>query len=345
MSTPRRTLIIAALLLFTSMAMPVASAQPGLLPGIEVTCNNSETAVNFDVLQTSVLTVFCTIENPTLYSEEVEIEYDATGLAATGLESTTLAAGDDLQFEVVITAPDGGDTQPAEFNITVTATVTSVQGIDWTGFGELFAPSDESNILIAVQPYSAIEIDISPNYLKLEAGGMPGSVNVLVRNMGNAADNYSLTLNELSLTNKGFNVSITPDASAAPMGAVASFTITLIPPGDLDTEVIQVDITISSNMRQMSSTEVFNINATSAPAGLLDLSAMNIPSWAYIAAAVLAGLVVLAVVISIGKKLGKGASRYLDEDEFEVEDDLGASVDEDDDLDDLDDLDLDDFDL
>jgi hypothetical protein len=130
MSTPRRTLIIAALLLFTSMAMPVASAQPGLLPGIEVTCNNSETAVNFNVLQTSVLTVFCTIENPTLYSEEVEIEYDATGLAATGLESTTLAAGDDLQFEVVITAPDGGDTQPAEFNITVTATVTSVQGID-----------------------------------------------------------------------------------------------------------------------------------------------------------------------------------------------------------------------
>lgn len=335
MATRGRALTLALLLLMSGMAIAPAQAQvPDLLPGVQVTCQNDQTPVALDISQASALSVQCTVENPTLYVEEIEIEYDGDGLAATGLESASVPAGGDITFDVVITqggAPDHPDT----FNVTVTATVTSVNGISTPDFLAQFNPSDEGNILVEIQPFSQIDIDVSPQYLAMEGGSMPASISVIVRNMGNAEDVYVLTVDDAELVARGFNVSVSPDLGNAPPGESATFTVTLTPPKVLEDEVIEVRLTATSNLRAMSAMEVFNINATAAPESLLDLNAMNIPSWAYIAAGVVAGLVVLAVMISVIKKLSSGASRYLDEDDFADDED-----DEDLDLDDLDDLDL-----
>ena len=109
-------------------------------------------------------------------------------------------------------------------------------------------------------------------------------------------------------------------------------------------ESISVVIRVKSSFDNSQSTEVtLTLNTTAPEESILDLTEMNIPSWAYIAGGTLSFLVLLAIVVSIRKRI-KGTSEAVDfgddddDDDFDFDDDdLDDELD--DDLDDLDDLD------
>ena len=85
-------------------------------------------------------------------------------------------------------------------------------------------------------------------------------------------------------------------------------------------------------------------NTTAPEESLLDLTAMNIPTWAYIAAGTLAVLLVFAIVLSITKRVRSASRAHLDvmddddDDDFDLADletAISATMDDDDDLDDF----------
>ena len=108
---PRRTLVLAAILLLSMCSAPSISAQDSPLPGIEITCVNEENSLDLEVISGNAQAIaICTIENPSSFNEEIEIEYDGDGLSVAGPESLTLAAGDEQTIAEIIywERPQGG---------------------------------------------------------------------------------------------------------------------------------------------------------------------------------------------------------------------------------------------
>ena len=344
------------LLFLLPLLLPfVDGQQPGLWggpPNVEVTCVHEDGAAQIDVSPTGTnyITSECTIENSSSGTEKIEIEYGADGLNVVGPTEVTVGGAQSVVIQVAVAATEG--MAPQTRNISVAAEVVDFNGIP---IAEQIRPSDESNVLIEILSYSDFTVDISPNSLKMDAGGMPGSVTVLVRNMGNDADVYDLSVATTDLAARGFNVSIPDTVVSAPKGGSASFTISLTPPDELSTEKIEVKVTVTSREHdiRLSKSEVFTVNATAAETSILDFSSMNIPTWAWASGGILASLVALAVVGSLIRKKRSGSQYEVeyeeDEDDFDEDlDDLDDDLDDlDDDLDDLDhlDMDLDDLDF
>ena len=310
MQHPRRALALVAILLFVPLLMPTGTAQvPNLLPGIEVTCQYDSDPAQLDVSSDSgYVTAVCTLENPTLYNEDVKIEYSNDGMTVVGPEDMVVSAGESVDFNVMISTM-GSDKNPLVHNITVDAEVTSVQGTDWPDFLSNFRPTDDANILVEIVSFSDIQLDITPQIIPIEGGGMPVSVNVMVRNFGNDEDSYMLELSD-ELTSRGFIVNISTDLDTADVDGSVTFTVVLTPPETLDTETIEVTVTASSTVRSLSVTEIFTVDATAAPESILDLSSMNIPMWAYIAGGVLGLLVAVAILTIIVRKFRTPSSSY-----------------------------------
>ena len=313
MQHPSRLRALAAILLLAPLLMPTGTAQiPDLLPGIEVTCQYDSDPAMLDVSSDSgYVTAVCTLDNPTAYNEDVKIEYTNDGMTVIGPEDRTVNAGESVDFDVMISTM-GSDKNPQIHNITVEVEVTSVQGTDWSDFLANFRPTDDANILVEIASFSDIQLDITPQIIPIEGGGMPVSVNVMVRNFGNDEDSYALELSD-ELTSRGFIVNVSTDQDTADVDGSVTFTVVLTPPESLDTEIIEVTITASSTVRSLSVTEIFTVEATAAPESILDLSSMNIPMWAFIAGGVLGLLVVVAILTIITRKIKSVSSRFESE--------------------------------
>ena len=229
-------------------------------------------------------------------------------MTVVGPEDITINAGETADFNVMISTM-GSDKNPQVHNITVEVEVTSVQGTDWPDFLSNFRPTDDANILVEIASYSDIQLDITPQIISIEGGGMPVNVNVMVRNFGNAEDSYALDLSD-DLTSRGFIVNISTDLDTADVDGSVTFTVVLTPPETLDTGIIEVTVTASSTVRSLSVTEIFTVEATAAPESILDFSSMNIPMWAYIAGGVLGLLVAVAILTIIVRKFKPPSSGY-----------------------------------
>ena len=129
-------------------------------------------------------------------------------------------------------------------------------------------------------------------------------------------------------------------------GGSATYTLRFNPNPDMMDESISVVIRVKSSFDNSQSTEVtLTLNTTAPEESISDLTEMNIPSWAYIAGGTLGLLVLLAIVMSIRKRI-KGTSEAVDFGDDDDDDDFDFDDDDlDDELDDdLDDLELDDLD-
>ena len=331
----------AVLMLLVPLLLPFASAQePGGPPSVSVTCQFESNPASLDVSSTgsNFVTAMCTIENSSIFSEDISIEYDNDGLNVVGPTSLTLAASASIDIQVAIAGTEGMN--PANKNVTVSAEVTSVGAVP---IMDQIRPTDESNILVDIEAYSELSMEINPNFMKLDAGGLAQTVLVTVLNDGNAPDNVEISVGSADLIARGFFVEFPPPDFTIQKDGGVTFEVSITPPSELDTESIEVRVTATSTERLGSTSEVFTVNATAEPESILDFSAMNIPTWAWIAGGVLATLVVLAVIASLVKRMKSKSSAYLDEYDAVDDDDDDDFEFEDDDLDDLDDLDLEDF--
>ena len=287
-------------------------------------------------------TATCTIENPSTYSEEISVSYDGDGFTVVGPESATLDAGDSVDILVAISSTSADATLR---NVTVDVDVTSVQGAPLPDFLDAFLPSDSSNIMAQVGEFVDLRASLQEDKLTLSSELMqPMSATLLVSNDGNVDDDVSITIQnaaQLDERNIGWNITNSgQDGTVQSNGGSATYTIRFNPNPDMMDESISVTIRIKSSFDNSQSTEVtLTLNTTAPEESILDLTEMNIPSWAYIAGGTLSFLVLVAIMASIRKRI-KGASGAVDfdDDDFDFDDDdLDDELE--DDLDDLDDLD------
>ena len=293
-------------------------------------------------------TATCTIENPSTYSEEISVSYDGDGFTAVGPESATLDAGDSVDILVTISSTSADATLR---NVTVDVDVTSVQGAPLPDFLDAFLPSDSSNIMAQVGEFVDLRASLQEDKLTLSSELMqPMSATLLVSNDGNVDDDVSITIQnaaQLEEKNIGWNTTNSgQDGTVQSNGGSATYTLRFNPNPDMMDESISVVIRVTSSFDNSQSTEVtLTLNTTAPEESILDLTEMNIPSWAYIAGGTLSFLVLVAIMVSIRKRI-KGASGAVDFDDDDDDDDDDFDFDDDDlddeledDLDDLDDLD------
>ena len=288
-------------------------------------------------------TATCTIENPSTYSEEISVSYDGDGFTVVGPDSATLDAGDSVDILVAISSTSADATLR---NVTVDVDVTSVQGAPLPDFLDAFLPSDSSNIMAQVGEFVDLRASLQEDKLTLSSELMqPMSATLLVSNDGNVDDDVSITIQnaaQLEERNIGWNITNSgQDGTVQSNGGSATYTLRFNPNPDMMDESISVVIRVTSSFDNSQSTEVtLTLNTTAPEESILDLTEMNIPSWAYIAGGTLSFLVLVAIMASIRKRIkgASGAVDFDDDDDFDFDDDdLDDELE--DDLDDLDDLD------
>ena len=356
MSMSRRALLLIAVLLVSSLSVAPVSAQQSPLPGVEIICvNDDEENMLFLNPDSSgaQATATCTVENTSPYNEEVEFDYDGDGLTMVGPETMTLNPGDEQTIQIQLSSTSLASTI---YNMTVTVEITSVQGIDLPDFLEMFLPSDESNIVAQVAEFVDLSASLQPNTLILSSDLMQAmSVSLLISNDGNVDDSIDVSIQDLPMLdqrNIGWNLSNSGQGSTIESeGGSATYTLRFTPNPSMEDESFTISIRVKSEFSNSDSVYLtLTINTTAPEESLLDLTAMNIPAWAYIAAGTLAVLFVFAIILSITKRVKSASQAHLDvmddddDDDFQLANLTAAIAGTfDDDDDDLDDFELEDF--
>ena len=178
---------------------------------------------------------------------------------------------------------------------------------------------------------------------------MAMSASVMVTNNGNVDDLVTVTIYnsaELDQRNIGWNITSSGQTNTIDSGGgSATYTIRFTPDPNMADESLSIVIRVKSGFDNSESVDItLSVNTTAPEESILDLSAMNIPTWAYIAAGTLGILFLFAIVMSISKRAKKASKSVLDDMEYDDDDESDFELEDlDDDLDDLDD-DLDDLD-
>jgi hypothetical protein len=351
----RRPLLLAALLLLSSLTVAPVSAQSPL-PGVDITCVNDDeenTLFMNPVSSGAQATATCTVENTSPYNEEVEFDYDGDGLTMVGPETMSLNAGDEETIQIQISTNSLASTI---YNMNVTVQITSVQGIEFIDFIAMFLPSDESSIVAQVAEFVDLSASLQPNTLILSSDLMQAmSVSLLISNDGNVDDNIDVSIQDLPMLdqrNIGWNLSNSgQDSTIESAGGSATYTLRFTPNPSMDDESFSITIRVKSEFSNSDSVYItLTINTTAPEESLLDLTAMNIPAWAYIAAGTLAVLFVFAIVLSISKRVKSASQAHLDamdddddDDDFQLANLQSAIAGTLEDDEDLDDFELEDF--
>ena len=353
---PRRSPLLAVLLILGTMSITPVSAQDiPFIPGIEVTCVNDENILFLEPNSGGAQGVAsCTISNPSTYNEEIEIDYDDDGLTVAGPESLTLGSGAEETIQIFLSSTTLASTV---YNMTVTVQVVSVQGSPDLGeFLQVFLPSDESPVLAQVAEFVDLSVSAQPTSLSLSSELMQDmSATLMVTNNGNVDDTLTVSIVETSSLDKrniGWNITNSmPSNTIDSEGGSATYTLRLSPNPDMVDDSFTITVRVQSQFSNSESVEItISINTTAPEESPFDLTAMNIPPWAYIAAGTLLSLIFFAVLMSLTKRAKNASRTLLDEiDDEDVDDDFDLVdlddeiSDAEDDDDELDDFNLDDF--
>ncbi|GIS43261.1 MAG: hypothetical protein Ct9H90mP16_03310 [Candidatus Poseidoniales archaeon] len=186
----------------------------------------------------------------------------------------------------------GSDSSDATLrNVTIDAEVTSVQGVGETlpDFLGAFLPSDSSNIMAQVAEFVELSASLQEDKLTLSSELMqPMSATLFVSNAGNVDDEVTVTIQNGALLeerNIGWNITNSgQDGTVQADGGSATYTLRFNPNPEMMDESISVTIRIKSSFDNSQSKEVtLTLNTTAPEESILDLTEMNIPSWAYAA--------------------------------------------------------------
>ena len=83
--------MIAIMIAVSFSVSPIASAQQ-FFPSIELDCTDSE--VEFELPESDISTVQCSVENPHSYSEKVELGYGSEEIQVSGPTTITVEGGE-----------------------------------------------------------------------------------------------------------------------------------------------------------------------------------------------------------------------------------------------------------
>ena len=116
--------MIAIMIAVSFSVSPISSAQQ-FFPSIELDCTDSE--VEFELPESDISTVQCSVENPHSYSEKVELGYGSEEIQVSGPTTITVEGGEKESFEVSMRV--GSTVYFGSHEVNVSAHVSEAGGV------------------------------------------------------------------------------------------------------------------------------------------------------------------------------------------------------------------------
>ena len=321
-----------SLLLVTLCFVPQVSAQ--FQPDINLDCPDSTVEIEVGPGDSRVGSVTCTLENPSLHSEDINISVEDIGLNVAYPGSVSVGPNSEQTFMVSWSAEFNANVE--SFTSSIEATVTSANGAPW-----LLGNSKSESVNIEIMPFGRPWIDMEGQELSLNYGGQ-STLNFSMRNTGNAEDTLSLVMvNQSGLEEFGFNFEYSDTSAKLGVNQSKDIILTITASEGIADGSFVVILQVDSQLADESGNpwvveDNFRLQSIAEEESFLSSSVDNVPAWAITTAMVLAGLAVVAVIV-VAVKLGMSRSGGSTT-EFDFEDDLGDDFD-------LDDEEFDDFGL
>ena len=194
------SLILTVYFLSTWAGAAAVHAQTNPTPDITLTCDNPQPIEVYPgATRTSI--VYCTLQNPTVHSEKVDLQIQSGALISAGPASMSVGSGADVSFQVILRAdlrmPEG------QHQISITAQVVQADGITWPNG----APTTYK-VLAVIKQFSRLRVASDTAFMQLRP-----KVDVMmsfdVYNDGNAMDRFNVeVVNYDELNDEGFQISL-----------------------------------------------------------------------------------------------------------------------------------------
>jgi len=233
---------VLSIIFIVAIFAPYSTLDAQFLPSVTLDCTPLNVDLNSKEGESNTEITYCTLTNDSAWSEEIDISVDVETIQYAAPSSVTVPAGGEMQFEVVWRT-DVAQTV-AEHNFTITASISSVNGIP------LDMEGDSNDGMIYLIQYGAEDlfIQVGPNVF-----GASTEFQVVcdVSNDGNGEDTIVVKLNNGNdLAEQGFIIdSFTQSVKLSP-GDDGSVTFTITTP-----ETINEEQTIDLNFEAYSKIE------------------------------------------------------------------------------------------
>ena len=318
---------------------PPASAQLGSPnPDINLDCPDSTVEIEVGPGDSRVGTVVCTLENPSMHQEDVNITVDEVGLNIAYPGTVSVSPGEEETFTITWSAEPGSGV--ATLTSEVEVIVESVLG----GAPCLTCTSKSDSVKLEIMPFGRPAIDMVPQEISLNHGEST-TLNFTVRNSGNDEDTLGMGMeNQTGLEQFGFTFEYSVSSVKLQVNGTKDVVLTITASEEILDGTFTVLLQVSSELADDAGEswvveENFRLQSIAKQESFLSTSVDNVPAWAVTTAMVLAGLAVVGVIV-VAVKLGmsrKGGGEM----EFDFDDDFDDDFDLDDE--EFDDLGLDDL--
>jgi hypothetical protein len=373
MATRGSLMVLLSLVIIPLLSLTVSS-QESPIPGVVLDCDDLAPKMIVHPERLAPVTINCTLENSSLYKEEIKLESEVFGngfaISLSPAGPHEVESGETVEVAVTFAGSARMDAESIDFDLMATVmTITIVTdpiNVPWSG-----APGATSNKsgTISSEVYHKVVLDMNDKSARDIAPGVEEKLTFSLINDGNAVDTFEVGINEEGITaleNAGFRF---PGDSSMTFtlskGSMENNNISIIAP-DSVTVALTIEIMLEakslldSDMTNFESISLtIKVEKTSGVGGIDALSSLSDDEVKIYSAFGGGILILLLLVIAISKITKKGnkhdKKNYVEESPIDVVEDVAANpVDEfdfedldlddiDDDLSDLDDIDEFDF--
>ena len=338
-----KSLTLVLILALSSCLVYHASAQNSVLPDIEIDCIAESPSGMVQIYvypgATNAAYLSCTLYNPTVYSEDVEITVESGFLLAIGPGTVTVGPSAEEYFRITMIAEP--ETVVQTIIVETKAVVVAANGQD---VGALPEGSDTAENMASIMEYSAPTIQLTEVEIDM-VSGEDYDVGIIYGNNGNGdSDTMMIGVNEESrdeLERAGFTISAIANSIEIDSGDSTTIEFEIRAPKDVTkdkyyTIEFYVLSEFSCRYEWCEYQSVFaTILVIAEPDGGLSFLGEN----SVMIFSGIAGVLLVAAVAIVVLKKRKGRALNQDEeyeDEFEYEDELEYEDEEEfeDDLDD-----------
>ena len=194
-----RSKMLVFVLLIISAASPLVdnSAAQSVVPAVELSCSAPYPSggIDIEVLPGSALTGYadCTVSNPTLNQEKIQIQASADGLVTAAPGSITLGANSESDFQVTVRADSRMSMQSRQ--LVVTATVTEANGVPPPNIAE-----SQVTLIVNILQFAEFSLELEEAFVMVETG-KDSSLELKIYNTGNWVDRFLISMETESLEN------------------------------------------------------------------------------------------------------------------------------------------------
>ena len=248
-----RSKFLVLILLTMSVASPLVdnSAAQSVVPAVELSCSAPypSGAIDIGVGAGATLTGYadCTVSNPTINQEKIQIQASGDGLAIAAPGSITLGANSESDFQVAVRADSRMSMQSRQ--LVVTATVTEANGVPPPNIAE-----SQVTLIVNILQFAEFSLELEEAFVMVETG-KDSSLELKIYNTGNWVDRFLISMETESLEN--IDLALSTSVVEIERGVPNRVRIELRAPSDgsdwpinsdgLHTMEIEFDITVKSD--------------------------------------------------------------------------------------------------